>query len=398
MTRPSSCSSPRPRGEFHRFLSALPALVLVLAACGKTAEPTSDGQGLVIQPYEGPLARGVEKRDPRLFFHDFGRVPNGDTVTRVFELWNTDPRAVAITRVDPGCGCTVASVRALRADGTVEQGLPITSKAPQLLTIGPGERAEVEVRIATRDLQTKNTDKLIAVRILTDSPNAYFLTLELHVLVEQPFYVVPGAIALGRIPENGGGEGKVEIVPAGGFGYLLKEVLPPGEGVHAVLTDEVRNGAPVWTLRAGFTPPLARGPLNASVRIATEESAGVPGREIEVPLTATVVADLDADPERLVFAVPRDAAARGSCELYSRLAGQRLRVLGVELPEAQRDYLSARYEPVEPDDDGTSLRWRITLETVPPLPELPMIAGALRIQLADPQYPSHALEYVLHVR
>jgi hypothetical protein len=382
------------------FLVAWPTFLALLGApaCGPRETPAPDGQGLVLLPYDGPLGRGVEERDPRLNFHDFGRVSDGDTVTHTFRMQNSDPRPIAITRVDPGCGCTVASLRAVHADGTVEAGLPISSKAPKLLTVAPGDVLELEVRIATRDIVVKNAHKLITLRVLTDSPNGYFLTLEVHILVEQPFAVVPGTLALGYVPENGGGEGKVEIVPSGGFHYRLKELLPLPEGVHAELVEELRNEMTLWTLRAGLSPPLPRGPRMVTLKIATEESEGVPGREVEVPLTATVVSDLGSEPERIVFAAPRGSAARGSCELYSRLKGQRLRVLGLELPEGQRAFLTARYEPVEIDDDGTSLRWRITLETQPPLPEGPMLAGGIALRLDDPQHPTHAVEYVVHLR
>ncbi len=376
------------------------ALLLASSGCGsKPAASAGDGAGLVILSHDGPLARGVETRDPRPYFHDFGRVPDGETVTHVFRLRNDDPRDVSIGRVDPGCGCTVAALRAVRADGSIEKGAPINSKAERLLTVAPGEHVELEVRVDTRDLSTKNADKLITLRVLTDSPNGHYLTFEVHVIAELPFTVVPATLALGSIPENGGGVGKIEIVRAGGFQHELKELLPLPEGVTAELSMELRSLIPVWVLEARLQPPLARGPREATLRIATEEAPGVPGREILVPLTALVVEDLATAPERLVFAASRDATQRTTLELYSRLAGHRLRVTGIEVPEDQRGFLSAEAEPVEPDDGGRSLRWRITLETKPPLPAEPtMWTGALVVALDDPQHPSQRIEYVVHVK
>ena len=95
-----------------RCLVALALVASLITGCGGEQAPASTGRGLVLLPDETPLARGVEARDPRPNFHDFGRVPDGDTVTHVFRMPNEDPRDVSVTAVDPGCGCTVASLRA----------------------------------------------------------------------------------------------------------------------------------------------------------------------------------------------------------------------------------------------------------------------------------------------
>jgi hypothetical protein len=392
----------RPKSPAHpRALVRALALALIVSACGPSApsEGARDGRGLVILPDEGPLARGVEVRDPRLNFHDFGRVTDGDVVTRVFRLRNEDPRPVSIQRVDPGCGCTVASLRVLRADGSLELGAPISSKLPSLLEIGPGEVAELEVRVDTRDLTTKNDHRLITIRVLTNSPSTLFLTFEVHLLVEQAFTVAPAKLALGDVPENGGGEGKVEFVRAGGFTYEPIALEPTPAGVTAELSVEQRNGMPVWTLTARVAPPLPRGPFERMLRVTVEEEPGVPGRPIEVPLTALVVEDLASLPQRLVFPAPRESAERASVELFSRLAGHRLRVLSAAVDPAHATWLAARVEPLEPDDGGASLRWRVTLETRPPLPaEETLLSGELALVLDDPQHPSFTLPYVVHLR
>ena len=373
------------------------APLLLLAACHPEAAATP-GRGLVILPDDSPLAHGVERRDPRLNFHDFGRVSDGDTVTRTFRMENTDPRPVAITRLTPGCGCTVPALRAVLADGTIVPGEPASSKAAKLIEIPSGAVFELELAIHTRDMTTKNQDKLLTVGLVTDSPNGYFLTLELHILVEKPFAVVPGALALGLVPENGGKEGKVEIVRAGPFAHALGALLDVPEGVQAELTHEERNFMPVWTLRATLAAPLERGPRQLTLRIATLDEQGEPGRPLEVPLTAQVVSDLASDPSRCVLRAAPDQASEGSLELFSLLPGHRLKVVGVDVPPEHAAWLSAEPLALEPDDDGASERWRITLRTRPPYPAGKALSGRLRVRLDDPQHPEHALDYVVHVR
>jgi hypothetical protein len=377
--------------------TALLFLSLALGACQPEAV-AAPGRGLVLQPYEGPLARGVETRDPRLEFHDFGRVPDGETVTRIFRFENTDSAPVAITRVDPGCGCTVPALRAVLADGAVVRGEPITSKAPKLLEIPPGAFFELELAIHTRDMTTKNQDKLVTVRLMTDSPNGYFLTLELHILVEKPFAVVPTTLAFGSVPENGGKEARVEIVRAGPFAHHLGEIVEAPAGITAELTYEERNFMPLWTLRARLEPPLERGPRNLAFKIATKNEHGEPGAPLEVPVTAQVVGDLAHDPARLVVRTTPESEGEASLELYSLLPGQRLAVRSVAVPPENAAWLSAEALALAADDDGKSARWRITLRTRPPYPAGKALSGRLTVMLDDAQHPAHVLDYVVHVR
>jgi hypothetical protein len=380
--------------------AAVPALWLVplLGACSP-AEPAGGG-GLVILPDRGPLAPGVETRDPRLNFHDFGRVPDGDVVRRVFRLRNDDPVPVTIERVVPGCGCTVGSLRLVAADGRRVPGEPIGSRSRKLLVIPPGGLGELELEIDTRRLATKNTDKLIITNVSTDSRNSFYLSFELHIFVEKPFAVVPGMIQLGKVARSAGGEGKVEIVrdPNSGYVHEVTEILELPPGVQAELFREQRAGSDVWVLRAGFVPPLTPGLESAVLRLATRTEEGQPGRTLEIPLQAQVVEDLAAEPERLVFAAARAENARGEVLLFSRLAGQRLRVLGLELTEEQRALFDATLVPEDLDDAGASARWRVTLATRPPLPAEPVLSGKIMIRLDDPQYSSFELPYVVHVR
>jgi hypothetical protein len=373
------------------------ALLLLLAACRPAPAPAQGGRGLEILPYDGPLAPGVQARDPRAYFHDFGVVHDGDTVVRVFRLRNTDPGEVAIKRVDPGCGCTVAALRVVHADGTLEAGLPVRSRAEKLLVVPSGEEAELEIKVDTRDLVTKNTHKLITIRVLTDSPNGYFLTFEVHLYVQQPFAIVPGTLAFGDVAENGGGSARVEIVPAGTTVHELTELGPLPAGMSADLLKEIRQGRGVWVLSARLEPPLERGPRHGALSIATLEPGGLRGRDLEVPFTANVVGDLLADPQRIAFRAS-ERRSSGSCELVSLLAGQRLRLTGIDVPADQRDFLTASYEPVQAEDEGRSERWRITLELRASPPDREILSGTLGVHLDDPQHPSYALDYVIHLR
>jgi hypothetical protein len=369
------------------------AILLAALLAGAACERASgSGSGLVILPPEVPAA------DPRLYFHDFGHVPDGEVVTHVFRLRNSDPGDVAITRVTPGCGCTVPALRSVAPDGTVTPGEPVASRAEKLLVVPSGHVAEIELRVDTSEMVTKNQDKLILVSVATDSPGSYYQNLELHIYVDQPLVLVPASLQLGEIAASAGGTGSLKIVQAGERRMRVKEIAETPPGVHAVLTPESGPGAEVWELRAGFDPPLEFGPQRAKIVLATEDEAGVAGRPLEVTLAAQAVADLGCEPARLVFAAPRDGPAQAKVELFSRLAGQRLRVLGVEVPAEHREILEASADAEGVDDAAGSPRWSILLATRPPLPEEKILTGTLVVRLDDPQHERFEIPYAVHLR
>ncbi len=378
-----------------------PVLLALLAASPGAGCGTSQAEsgGMVLLPSYEPLPAGVSERDPRLNYHDFGRVPDGDVVRHVFRMRNEDPREVAITRVVPGCGCSAVSLRAVAPDGSLAEGLPIASRSQRLLQVPPAAVAEIEVTIDTRELATKNADKLITISVATDSPASFYFNLEVHLFVERPFELVPGRIDLGRVPVSGGGEGALDIVPVTEYGQKVSGIqeLPPG--VHAELVSEERAGVPIWVLRAGFDAPLTLGGHHAEIVLATEEDSGASGRPLAVSLQAFAVPDIASEPARLVFASPRGQSARLRAEIFSLLGGQRLLVLGAELPPEHKELLDVSIEPLDPDSEQRSVRWAVTLATRPPLPEQEsLLSGTLLLRLDDPQHETCELSYVVHVR
>lgn len=389
-------------------LPRLAGLLLIgLVACGPGSDAAGAGgdagagrRGLVLLPSDDPLPPGVAARDERLYFHDFGHVRDGERVAHVFRLRNEDPVDVSITRVVAGCGCTVPALRAVLPDGTVVPGESPASKAERLLTVPPGALAEVEIAVDTGHIASKNVDKLVTIGITTDSPGGYFVNLEVHILVARPIYAVPESLQLGQVPQNGGGAGKIELVPAPGFEEEVSGVDELPEGVTAELRRETRVGGEVTILDLRVEPPLPLGPLRRTVRLATVDAAGQPTAGLEVPIVATVVPDLVSDPVRLILTGPRGDALEARTTVSSLLAGHRLRIRSVEVVDpAQAQWLAATLEPLEPDDDGRAKAWRLSLRTlaVPDGIETPL-GGELRLELDDPQHPTFAVGYAIHLR
>jgi hypothetical protein len=369
-------------------------LVLLLAACNRPMD-VPERRGLVLLPPEPVPGKEV---DPRPYYHDFGHVPDGEVVEHVFRMRNEDPVPVAITRIIPGCGCTVPSVRAVLADGSVVPGLPVSTKEQTLVSVPPGAMAEVALKIETGELSTKNTDKLVTIAVSTDSPGGYYVNLEVHILVEKPFSVVPNTLGFGLVPESGGGAARVEIVAVPGYENRVVQVIETPPGMQVEIAADDRGARPLWTIDARLAAPLERGLLQGNLRLATVDTKGAPGRELVVPWKAQVVADLVSEPERLVCVATREEVATATVELRSLLAGHRLRATGVEVPEEHRAILEATLEPVEPDDTGAAARWKVELRTRPPLGAETPLTGEITVRLDDPQHPSAAIAYAVHVK
>ena len=384
------------------------ALVLLagLAACapegsgGPAGEQAAgEGRGLEILPYEDPTIGPVAEKDPRLYYHDFGNVPMGELVSRVFQLRNTDPRPVSIKRLVPSCGCTLPTVSYVRDDGEVVVGNVKPVAGESVITIPPGVVADLTLEIDTRLIKNANVDKLLTATITTDSPNGFYLNLEAHIFVERPFTVVPETLNFGRIPVNGGGEKSVQVVQSPGFHRRVTEVVEQPEGVTAELSLDDSLDRSLWTLTVRVEPPLERGRLNGQIVLATQDELGEPSETIAVPLVADGVPDIQAEPARIVFSAERASSSAGSCVVRSLLQGH---VFGIEEARVDVEHearLEIAYEPVAPDPEGRSGAWKLTLKTVPPLEAGDgLLAGDVVLTLDDPQHPDLRVPFVLHLR
>jgi hypothetical protein len=360
----------------------------------------SQGGGLVFlldstSTTEHSLLRPDGTYEPRPNFHDFGSVADGEKPSYVFRMRNTDPNPLAIKRVNPSCGCTVPSVRYLADDGQYVRGLARTIGDKPLLVVPPDAVLEIELRVDSNEIKTKNADKLLTVTISTDSPNGYYINLEAHILVETPFNVVPSSMRMGRIPRSAGGEASVEIVPAKGFHRRVTEILQLPDDLQAEITYTDMLGIDKWTLTARFYGPLDPGRHACEILVGTETEDGEPSPPIRVNVLATVVEDMQFDPGRFVFRAAE--GERFTVRLRTLLEGHRFAILEAEVPAEHAQALSVHFEKEGAGSDGRAATWLLTLafrksDTDWDYP----LRGEVRIGLDDPQHEELHLGYVIH--
>jgi hypothetical protein len=384
---------------------ALLALALAAAACG--GEASLPARGLWPLLADGTLAHTPEREaelaaaDPggaaraeRGGFHDFGLVPLGVVAEHTYALANTDPRPVVLRKLDPSCGCTLASVSAVGADGERVQGTP--GRSGEIVTVPAGGRLEIGIALDTRGVAERNVDKHFSVRLTSDSLARPFTTLEGHVIVDAPFQATPASIDLGRVPRGASATAKSTVVCVSALGGRITELRELPAGVEATLTEIEQLGRPTWVLEAGFAPTLELGRRAAKLLLGAARADGTPLAPLEIQLAATFVPEIECVPPQLVMHARGAEGGSASVQLVARLPGLRLRVLAAHLEGAANSGYAVAFAPLGADAAGRAAEWQLTL-TAPPGAAAGAAAGTCVVELDDAQYPRLEIPYVANV-
>jgi hypothetical protein len=349
-------------------------------------------QGLVVVVQE-------DEFEQRPGYFDFGVVENGKIPHHTFVLENKDPRPVTIQKVDPGCGCTVARIMRVETDGT--RTPPLAKNPLELLVLEPGMRAEIELRVDTTKVKVKNTDKLFMVRVSSNSVEKPYLTLECHLIVDMPWQIAPKSVNLQQIPQGAGATGIVTIKALGQAGMTLGEVLSTPEGTTTTLARQAHFSEAVWTLEAGFTPPVELGLQGFDVMIETFTKDGIPGEPLQVRVSGTVTPDVSFVPPRLMLRPnPKGVGVKTDQgigltigKLRTLLSGHTFRVIGFRITGDHADDLEFNATPVRPNQNGASKEWDLSLMAKYSL-TASQFTGTIEIELDDPQFKKMELPYV----
>lgn len=337
----------------------LPFLVTFLCACG-------DGATAEHAHAADETSGGLEIVTPAHAAHpnwvDMGDIAFGEVREKVVELRNVEGRPLVVQSMQAGCSCTLASLSYKAADGTLVVSDAHSKNA--LITLPEDVVAELKLRVDSRTAPAKNVDKLVIVRIVSDSASEPYFTLDVRMRVDAPFLAVPAMVDLGRFPASGGGEGVIDIVPAGDRDRVLFDVASAPSNIEALLGQPVPGSGPAYKLRVRVPPPVALGHFESSVTLRTSGPGGSgEGPPFTVPVRGFVVGDFEVLPSRFLLSrASKDAAERAEGDVYVRLLGGRLRVTQHQFEGAATDKLVADVQAVAPDDQGRSAQWHVVIE------------------------------------
>jgi hypothetical protein len=362
------------------------AALLACAALFACRDSTASTPGGGAKAPTGGLTL-IEPEDPdRPLWVELGEIPLGEKREKIVKLKNIEGRPLVVQNVQAGCSCTVPSLSYVDEHGARIVGDPRSTT--EVLTLPAGVVAELALRVDSRNAPTKNNDKVVEVRLVTDSATDPYFTFDAHMRVNAPFQAVPPAIDLARIAANSGGQGSTALAAIGLRGERLVDVLEAPEGVEAQLTNEQHAGGEVWILSVRVEPPLPLGYYEKPIRLRTTGLDGKgDGHPFEVPLRYYAVTDVEVMPATvLVTRAAPGAPMRGEGELYVRLPGARLLVTSHSFTGEHADAMQATISAVTPDTNGRSARWHIEITPPADLTNAPQ-SGVLVLDTDDPQFP-----------
>ncbi len=386
-----------------RSAAALPLacalLSIALAACDADHEEHASDQHGADSAQAHTLALGAggfQILDPQHAAHpnwiDIGDLALGEVREAVLRMKNVEARTTRIEQVQAGCSCTAPKLTAVLPDGQRIAGDMSSNEC--VLSVPAGAIVEVLLRVDSAQAPVKNKDKIVLVRMTTDSERTPYLTLEARMKIHAPLQPIPPDVHLERIGINAGGEGYTDITPVLPSGEQVLGVLEAPDGVVTRIEPRELGGVTLWRLYARIEPPVAMGYHEKWLRVKTSGPGGVgEGRPLDVKLRWTGVSDVEVAPARMLFL--RNGAAGqelASAELITHMPGHRLKVLGHSLRGADESLLRVAIEPYAPDASGRATRWRIALEPSAPLSGA--LEGVLVLELDDPQWPRVEVPFV----
>lgn len=365
------------------FPHVLIGLALLCGSCHEEASnagpsPTSDTASLLPNYTDrGIVILNANPQRPN--FWDFDLVPYGERPKHVFKLKNLDSATVTLRNMQPSCGCVTPT---LTAPGQpVVRGL-LSEDAPPF-RIAPGAEAELEIAVDTTLVERMNLDKLVYVRLVSDSPSTPFFTVEAHLKVTREFLCSPGLIDLGEVPQGYSKRASGTVLTDLPTSQATILGVARVEGPFQVTVDETEvAGRRAWMLVVDAREDVPLGIARGKVVLATSGADGTgAGPAFEVPLNGQVVPRIVARPAQVRLSLVKDAA---TISLECLVPGEKVAVKKVRFEGAGPDFVGELY-PENPDE-GRAVKWKIVLR----LTEKGAAGGFTRtavIELDDPKIP-----------
>jgi hypothetical protein len=371
--------------------SFLAGPVLALAAAcapedsSKPAPGAASNSTLIDQLTPG--TRGLVVLNPfgnRPTFYDFDRVPYGAQPRHVFRIKNEAAQALTIHDLLESCGCLRATVQYKSASGEVVAGS--RARSGPVIVVPAGQEFELVCAIDTSFVENMNLDKLAQVRMRSDSPDAPYLTFELHLIVERIFRAVPLVADLGLIPRSAGKSLRSDVSTETRGALAKITGVESVEGPFTATADATHVGdEPVWIVDVNAKPGLPLGPVRGKVRLGSTGLDGTgTGPPFDLEVLGTVVEDIVPSPSVFAFGTyARGTTRTCKVDLEALAPEQTFRCGSMRLTGDHADKLRIERTALQPKDDGSARVWQFEL-TAPTDVPIGAFAGTVEIVTDHP--------------
>lgn len=316
---------------------------------------------------------------------DMGDIPLGEVREATVRMKNVDGVPIRIEQVTAGCSCTRPQITVVLPSG---ERVPGDSNAREVVAVAPPDSIlEVNLRVDSTQAPIKNKDKIVLVRMTTDSKTSPYVTLEARMKIHAPLQPVPPDIDLERLGINAGKEGRTDITPVVPTGEKVLDILETPEGLTARIEPIEISGIPVWRLHVRVDPPVRPGYQEQYVKLKTSGPSGFgEGRPLSVKVRWFAAEDVEVAPPRLLFVrQPKSTVERAVGELITHMPGHKLKVMSHRVEGVDASSLTISIEPREPDAEGRAKAWSISLERAGGAGGA--LSGSLVLELDDVQHP-----------
>lgn len=373
----------------------LSALACALALACDKPQGTSAGDANDIAGLLHPGTKGLVVQNPfgnRPNFFDFERVSYGTQARHVFQIKNEEPRTTTILDALPSCGCLRPIVQYKNAQGELVVGM---RNSETVLAIPAGTTFELICEIDTTFVERMNLDKLVQVRLRTDSTVVPFIAFELHIVVERPFRAVPGIFELGEIARSAGKSAHADVSPESPAQKQRILRVAKVEGPFEASCDATHvNGVDYWLVNVSARPDLPLGPVHGRLLLATSGPDGTgEGEPFEIPIHGTVVLDVTPHPGLFAFgSFPTGKQKSCSVTLDAVAAGERFAFLGAQVNGAGADRIRLVRTAIDADANDRASSWTIELTAMTDFP-FGAFSGMVDVQTDHPHAPLVRIPY-----
>jgi hypothetical protein len=325
------------------------------SASGQSSEPSSTlvsgGLSTGLNDAAGPLnAFGastgraqVQALDP---VYDFGKVFSGTTVKHTFRLKNAGTGPLTISAVRTTCGCTAAQ--------------------PTKSRLLPGEESSIAVSF---DTSSDHGPATRPITVITNDPIHQQIELTLRGDVKAQIDVNPSLVMFEHVKRGTEQSQRVTLTDETGDHSLKLGAIKNKNPYIKIAAQPAPGAKPAALLTITLLKTAPAGPIADVVKVDTNR---VP---VEIPVSGTVLGDLNVNPPQVSFGiVPRHASAFR----LLRLTNSGDHPVKITAISSNNTNVVAAVEPVK-----TGKEYKIAVHLMPNTPD-GVLRGMLAIKTDDP--------------